>query len=73
MLKSERNPLTSNITSTQWYQHFHEVFNPLNLQEDAHNYDDPVDISDNYLDRRITESEVTRAIRALKNRKFFRN
>ena len=66
MLRSERKPLTSDITPDQWYQHFHEVFNPRNLQEDEYNYDDPVDRSDNYLDRRITESEVLRAIRALK-------
>ena len=69
MLKSERKPLTSDITPDQWYQHFHEVFNPLNLQEDDHDYDDPADISDNYLDQRITESEVLRAIRVLKTGK----
>ena len=71
MLRSERKPLTSHITPDQWYQHFLEVFNPRNLHEDKYNYDDPVDISDNFLDQRITESEVLRAItcRALKTGK----
>ena len=66
MLRSERKPLTSHITPDQWYQHFLEVFN---LHEDKYSYDDPVDISDNFLDQRITESEVLRAIRALKTGK----
>ena len=55
MLRSERKPLTSDFTPDQGYQHFHEVFN-RNLQEDEYNYDDPVDISGNYLDQRIIES-----------------
>ena len=69
MLKSRTKSLTSDITPDQWYEHFHGVFNPPNVHEEEINYNDPSDIADNYLDHRITESEVLRAIRTLKTGK----
>ena len=69
MLKSRTKSLTSDITPNQWYEHFHGVFNPPNVHEEEINYNDPSDIADNYLDHRITESEVLQAMRTLKTGK----
>ena len=69
MLKSRTKSLTSEITPDQWFEHFHGVFNPPNVHEEEINYNDPSDIADDYLDQRITESEVLRAIRTLKTGK----
>ena len=69
MLKSRTKSLTAEITPDQWYEHFHGVFNPPNVHEEEINYNDPLDIANDYLDQRITESEVLRAISTLKTGK----
>ena len=69
LLKGSSESLPSRISAQEWFNYFSEVYNQDNIETQEDDINNSQDIFDDELDSPISNSEVSIAIRNLKNEK----